>query len=325
MTNCSTIFKQFTDSATQFFLHYAVASCFLGLLCNAVVLWCVVGCPRTRPSVKVLLCALFSTTLLMCLLRLSLYAYFLLWCDDNSIHLFYNLLSIIGVILTVMELLYIFVIAFLRTMAVWSTQRHQVKLRTSMALVVGVALYVIAIGGVAVAVSSFHVEDIFISEIVIRIILVLQIFPASGSHPRLLLLYDIRDSLSSQVIRNKRRLAATQDTAATGKVMDQATRALLAVFISNLLFIVPHMTNFSAFRNVHVDSIPDSLTQFISYCFAVCFLGLLCALCLREAYVYGGSRKWVHLGEFSGPQGEGLEEGLRGRQKIGWKGNTTTL
>ncbi|XP_063840753.1 uncharacterized protein LOC135089242 isoform X2 [Scylla paramamosain] len=171
----------------------------------------------------------------MCLLRLSLYAYFLLWCDDNSIHLFYNLLSIIGVILTMMELLYIFVIAFLRTMAVWSTQRHQVKLRTSMALVVGVALYVIAIGGVAVAVSSFHVEDIFISEIVIRIILVLQIFLP------VVLTLACYSSMIFVVIRNKRRLAATQDTAATGKVMDQATRALLSVFISNLLFIVPHV------------------------------------------------------------------------------------
>ena len=45
---------------------------------------------------------------------------------------------------------------------------------------------------------------------------------------------------SSQVRRNQHRLAATPDTAATVQVMDQATRAILAVFISNMLLGLPH-------------------------------------------------------------------------------------
>lgn len=46
-----------------------------------------------------------------------------------------------------------------------------------------------------------------------------------------------------QVWRNKRRMAASQHVATVvgqQKVMDQATRAMLAVFVSNLLFCLPH-------------------------------------------------------------------------------------
>lgn len=44
----------------------------------------------------------------------------------------------------------------------------------------------------------------------------------------------------SQLQRNKRRLAASQCQAREVTVMDQATRAMLAVFISNLIFGIPH-------------------------------------------------------------------------------------
>lgn len=43
-----------------------------------------------------------------------------------------------------------------------------------------------------------------------------------------------------QVRRNKRRLAAKRHTTGVTQVMDQATRAMLAVFISNLLLSFPH-------------------------------------------------------------------------------------
>ena len=46
--------------------------------------------------------------------------------------------------------------------------------------------------------------------------------------------------LFPQVRYNKRRVASSNHAALTGKVMDQATRAMLAVFISNLLLGLPH-------------------------------------------------------------------------------------
>ena len=83
-------------------------------------------------------------------------------------------------------------------------------------------------------------------------------------------------SLSSQVIRNKRRLAATPDTARTGQVMDQGTRAMLAVFISNLLFGLPHSIYHIVPYPVHVIPYVSIHIVFYSHLFVdplvfVCF------------------------------------------------------
>lgn len=43
-----------------------------------------------------------------------------------------------------------------------------------------------------------------------------------------------------QIQRNKRRLAASQQQGKSATTMDQATRAMLAVFVSNLVFGLPH-------------------------------------------------------------------------------------
>lgn len=60
--------------------------------------------------------------------------------------------------------------------------------------------------------------------------------------------------------RNKRRLASGQhNTKVCGSVMDQATRAMLAVFISNLVLALPHsvyhifrMRSFTVYIIIHV-------------------------------------------------------------------------
>ncbi|XP_045118287.1 uncharacterized protein LOC123508581 isoform X2 [Portunus trituberculatus] len=129
-----------------------------------------------------------------------------LWCGLQVNMWLIQGFLFVYVILTEMELFFILVMAFLRTIAVWSPQRHQVKQRTSLALVMGVALYSIAI---------------------------------------------------TSIRRNKCRLAATPDTAETGQVMDQATRAMLAVFISNLLFGLPHSI-------YHILSYPGHVVPYVS-------------------------------------------------------------
>lgn len=50
----------------------------------------------------------------------------------------------------------------------------------------------------------------------------------------------IHNPHTSQIQQNKRRLAASQCQARNATIMDQATRAMLAVFISNLIFGIPH-------------------------------------------------------------------------------------
>lgn len=76
-----------------------------------------VGCTKTRPSIKVLLCALFSSTLLMSLVEMPFVIHLSLaklWCDREV-----SLSTILGlqavyVVLSVMELYFIFVLALLR-------------------------------------------------------------------------------------------------------------------------------------------------------------------------------------------------------------------
>lgn len=80
-------------------------------------LWCVVGCSRTRPSIKVLLCALFSSALLMCLVVMPFMAHLSLakqWCDrEVSVRAIQGSL-LVYVVLTETELFFIVVLAFLR-------------------------------------------------------------------------------------------------------------------------------------------------------------------------------------------------------------------
>ncbi|KAK8404051.1 hypothetical protein O3P69_000252 [Scylla paramamosain] len=202
MTNYSICEHNFSDSMIKFSIYYIFSSCFLGILCNTATLWCLVGCPRTRPAIKVLLCAPFCTILLTCLLGIYLCTYILLWCEEPNSWVTLGILLVTD-ILAMAELFYILIIAFI-----------------------------------------------------------------SGSHPRLLLLYDILDSLSSHVIRNKRRLAAIQDTTPTGKVMDQATRALLAVFINNLLFVQPHIITLFVEEFIYMN---DSISLISSTLFMIHF------------------------------------------------------
>lgn len=64
-------------------------------------------------------------------------------------------------------------------------------------------------------------------------------------------------NFSCQVWRNKRRLAASQHVATDAGqqvVMDQATRAMLAVFVSNLLFCLPHSIYHTLSQNFGVVS-----------------------------------------------------------------------
>ena len=82
-----------------------------------MALWCIAACRRTRPAVKVLLCALFSCILLVCLLVVPFMAYLgmsKLWCEEQAnVWVF---LGMMGVMLILMEteIYYILVIALLR-------------------------------------------------------------------------------------------------------------------------------------------------------------------------------------------------------------------
>ncbi|XP_045118285.1 G-protein coupled receptor 35-like [Portunus trituberculatus] len=236
MVNCTIPWDTFQgdipDSLLHFFIFYCYAVSSVGLICNVVALWCVVSCPRTRPAVKVLLCALFSSTLLMCVLVMPFMAYVGLSKVRCSVYLPTPLtegMVLLYIVLTEMELLFIVVMAFLRTVAVWSPQRHQVKLRTSLALVAGVALY-----------ATVTTLVVFWRGINIVTKLSARIYNCLNFLAPVVLTLACYLSMIVAVRYNKSRVASSNHAALTGKVMDQATRAMLAVFISNLLLGLPH-------------------------------------------------------------------------------------
>ena len=81
-----------------------------------------------------------------------------------------------------------------------------------------------------------------------------------------------------QVRLNKLSLAATQQPAAVTQVVDKATRAMVAVFLSNLLFGLPHAI-------AHLEPFDDRVSYYVSihsFFFTHLFVDPLVFLCFNE-------------------------------------------
>ncbi|KAK8403654.1 hypothetical protein O3P69_000031 [Scylla paramamosain] len=243
MANCSLSWNTFNgdipDSLLHFFVFYCCAICVVGITANGIALWCVVTCSRTSTSSKILLCALFSTTLLMCVVVMPFMVHLSLaklWCDRGVPRPLLHVVILNYIVLTMMELFYIFVMALLRTLAVWSPMRRQIQVRAAIAVTVGIALYNTSM--------TILVAAQFWKTLMPRHTryIILKVYNAFHFVLPVLLTLVCYLSTIAVVRRNTRRLVANtaQSTVASGKVMDQATRAMLAVFISNLLLGLPH-------------------------------------------------------------------------------------
>ncbi|MPC08071.1 hypothetical protein E2C01_000644 [Portunus trituberculatus] len=243
MANCSLPWNTFNgdipDSLLYFFLFYCCAICVVGIASNGLALWCVATCSRTTTSVKILLCALFSTTLLMCVVVMPFMAHLSLaklWCDREVPRTLLHIVILSYIVLTMMELFYIFVMALLRTLAVWSPMRGQIEVRAAVAVTLGIAFYNISI--------TLLVAAHFWKTIIPRPTryIILKVYNALHFVLPVLLTLACYLSTIFAVRRNTRRLAAftTRATVTSGKMMDQATRAMMAVFISNLVLGLPH-------------------------------------------------------------------------------------
>ncbi|XP_050700397.1 uncharacterized protein LOC126987469 [Eriocheir sinensis] len=224
------------DALLRFFLVYCCFICIVGITCNVVALWCVARCPRTITPVKVILGAIFSSTLLLCLVgppSTANLALSKLRCDGEVPKTVQMFATISVCIFTKMESIYVFVMALLRARGVWAPRRGPVRMRTAVAAVVGVGLYILLETAVMVALKwmpNIHSHSRNIRLVASKIV-----------HYLLPVLLTLACYLSTIVAvrRNKRNLAGSQPTAAVTMVMDEATRAMLAVFISNLVFVLP--------------------------------------------------------------------------------------
>ncbi|XP_050700392.1 rhodopsin-like [Eriocheir sinensis] len=224
------------DALLHFFLVYCCFICIVGITCNVVALWCVVRCPRSFTPVKVILCAIFSCMLLTCLFVVSFMAYLtlaMLRCDREVSRTVQRGVFAISNILFQMELFYTSVMALLRARAVWAPRQGPVRLSTTVAVVVGIGLY----NSVTVVV----VRALIWTKVIhnhSRYALLIIFYAVNFFLPVLLTLACYLSTIAA-VRRNRRNLAGGQPMRAVTRVMDEATRAMLAVFISNLIIGLP--------------------------------------------------------------------------------------
>ncbi|KAK8403657.1 hypothetical protein O3P69_000034 [Scylla paramamosain] len=211
----------------------------LGTLCNGVAIWCVVTCKKTRTAVKVLLCSVFVPLLLICLVTRTMRSEVilaLLYCDAERTTSIYRVVTaLLYSFLAQMELACIAALAITRTVAVWSTKRHAIKLRVAVTVVISILIYSFFTGvGILGLVFLDYVRSEplknFLIIVYFFINVMLPFFVTSIAYA--LMLFTMR--------RNKQRLATLESRSSTSGTLDQATRAMIAVFISNLVFGLPH-------------------------------------------------------------------------------------
>ncbi|XP_050700684.1 uncharacterized protein LOC126987606 [Eriocheir sinensis] len=234
--NCTN--KLSEEALLHFSVVYIVFICIGGIICNVVALWCVARCQRTITPVKVILGAIFSCTLLLCLVELPFMAHLnlvILRCDKIPTMVMEGVL-ISCLVLSNMELFYISIMAFLRARAVWAPLRGPVTLRRAVAVVVGAGFYFLFVTMVSQA--SQWMELVNVNYVLTRVYCVVHFF--------LPVLCTIVCYLSTIVAvrRNKRNLPVGHHTAAVTQVTDEATRAMLAVFLSNLVLSFPYSIHY---------------------------------------------------------------------------------
>ncbi|KAG0712963.1 hypothetical protein GWK47_017277 [Chionoecetes opilio] len=175
----------------------------------------------------------------MCLLVMPFMAH--VWiskihCNTHIPRALIRAMIVIYIILTKMEILYITIMAFVRTLAVWSSTKRQVKMFTAVALTVGIAIYSTAMTTLLLGSLLGGMMDNRLGTVLVNVYNYVHFLAP------VVLTIACYFSMMFVVRRNKRRLTSTLRNASRGQVMDQATRAMLPVFISNLFFVLPHST-----------------------------------------------------------------------------------
>ncbi|KAK4298239.1 hypothetical protein Pmani_029397 [Petrolisthes manimaculis] len=234
-----------------------------GTIVNLVTVWCVVRCPKTKPPVQLLLLTVFLSTLAVCLITGPLRAEILraeLACESHRITFhFYVVVMVVYSILAQVERISITALAVVRAVAVWSPQRHHIGMKEAVAIVFGVVVYCTLTG---VCVLGFRLVGWVTEERMVRAFTIVY-FLLNTTIP-ILVTASSYFTILLAVLRNKRRLERHGDAGGGaagggGGVMTQATKALLAISVSNLAFGLPHGifhlikgTSHTAFLLVHM-------------------------------------------------------------------------
>ncbi|XP_042206604.1 uncharacterized protein LOC121855614 isoform X2 [Homarus americanus] len=208
---------------------------------NVVAVWCVVTCNKIHPPVKLVLSSVFVTTFLMCLVVMPFAAQVSLsklLCEPSRIPLAVSMsFGLLYTTLAEMELFYISAVAFLRAVAVWSPHRRSIGMKMAVGIVVSVFLYSITTTlGLLGPIWMRFVKEKSTAGMVVGLV-----YTFLHTLLPVLLTMACYCSMMLAVCRNKRRLAAhSQHSTNSVRVIDEATRAMMAVFVTNLLLALPH-------------------------------------------------------------------------------------
>ncbi|KAG0727246.1 hypothetical protein GWK47_035042 [Chionoecetes opilio] len=210
----------------------------LGTLGNALALWCVGTCAKTRGTVKALLVSVFLPALLVCLATRPIIVetrYALLTCDSHRVSVMALRINMtLYNILAQTELASIAVVAVIRVVSVWAPQTQTLGLRWTVGLVTAIWMYSILTGlGMMGLVMTGEVDRSW--SIITALYFLNTTLPALITAAAYIVIIVI-------MRRNKRRLAdSQQQRRPRGTTMDQqVTLAMQAVFLSNMVFGLPH-------------------------------------------------------------------------------------
>ncbi|KAG0727652.1 hypothetical protein GWK47_034204 [Chionoecetes opilio] len=219
------------------FTWAAIVHCYcvivIGTLCNAVALWCVATCDKTRRPVKVLLLAIFMPAMLTCLIVYSVFAEFrvsLLTCDSNRISRKVMLITwTVFLILEQIERASIAFVAVIRAVSVWAPHRQKLGLRPTVMAMALASLYFIIIHVVVTVMlmegklgHSWNLSYVFSLFNTAMPMVITVVFFLNTTLP--VIITAVAYSVIIVIIqRNKRRLAGSQPQEQEATTMDQAT------------------------------------------------------------------------------------------------------
>ncbi|XP_042892275.1 uncharacterized protein LOC122266545 [Penaeus japonicus] len=240
---CALNIDHFTDNSTYVSRHLMVYGAVhnyivfaLGVVLNGVALWCIRKCTKTNAAMKLLMMSVFAALFVICLFTRLVMAEALIgqiYCDPMrpkpTVLLGFSLLY---ALFAQFELAAIAVVAVFRTAAVWASNAYVLRMRVAVAAVITIFIYsfltaVFLLGAMFVGYIKAPVLDI-VNGVYFFLNTLLPIFTTMTCYVAMII----------AMRRNKRRMAQVQSS--HSRVVNNATRGMMAVFASNLIFGVPH-------------------------------------------------------------------------------------
>ncbi|XP_063608054.1 uncharacterized protein LOC134782483 [Penaeus indicus] len=244
MINCSMNIDHYTDNSTYVsypLVVYGVVHNYivfvLGTVANSVALWCISRCTKTNVAMKLLMMSVFFSLLVICLITRPVMAEKLIgsmYCDtsrpDDRVLLGFLILYSFC---AQFELAAIAVVAVCRAVAVWASNAHVLRLRVAVCAVVGIFIYSF---GTAVfllgPMMANYIKDPLIANVVNGVYFFLNTFVPN------ITTMSCYVAMIIAMRRNGRRMATVKSS--HSRFVNNATRGMFAVFVSNLVFGLPH-------------------------------------------------------------------------------------